>query len=249
MTGVPQHQGPATDDADISPAREVRRLLRQAVTATLGTLDRRSGHPHASLIQMATTTVGDPTFLISGLAAHTRNLAADPRASILVDQRQAGGDALAGARATLIGRAKPGIDAGDRRRFLARHPTAVVYAGLGDFEYWTLVVERIHVIGGFGRIRELNGTDVLAPTALSSELANAEPRVLGDLNAANEHHLRARDRDSCDWIIIGADAQGLDLQSADDLVRLEFARLAGSLEDLSLLASDACRSLQGDPIA
>ena len=46
-----------------------------------------------------------------------------------------------------------------RRRFLARHPEAAVYADFPDFGFWTLKVEGAHYIGGFGRIFDLAPDD------------------------------------------------------------------------------------------
>jgi hypothetical protein len=48
----------------------------------------------------------EPLFLISPLAQHTRNLGADPRASVLVAS-PAGADPMQEPRATIIGTARP----------------------------------------------------------------------------------------------------------------------------------------------
>ena len=49
-------------------ANEVRRLLRQARGGCLATLDRDSGHPYASLVNIATDVAGRPILFISRLA-------------------------------------------------------------------------------------------------------------------------------------------------------------------------------------
>ena len=54
---------------------------------------------------------GRPVSLISGLAMHTQNLEADPRASLLVAPPEVTEDPLAAARVTLLG---------DARRLAAR---------------------------------------------------------------------------------------------------------------------------------
>ena len=66
-------------------AAEARALVRRALKASLATIAAGSGYPYASLITVATEASGAPVFLISGLAQHTKNLAQDPRASILFD--------------------------------------------------------------------------------------------------------------------------------------------------------------------
>ena len=83
---------------------EARNLLRRARTATLGTLNREDGIPYASLVNVATDVRGCPLILVSTLAWHTRNLLADPRASIMVAEMPETGDALTGARVTVMGR-------------------------------------------------------------------------------------------------------------------------------------------------
>ena len=51
------------------------------------------------------TPDGSPILLISRLALHTRNLLADARVSLMLDERAAG-DPLEGARIMLAGRAE-----------------------------------------------------------------------------------------------------------------------------------------------
>jgi putative heme iron utilization protein len=70
---------------------------------------------------------GRPIFLISTMAMHTHNLLADPRASLLVTQPEAGGDPLGASRVTLLGDVsavdKPET-AEARELYLARYKTA-----------------------------------------------------------------------------------------------------------------------------
>ena len=66
------------------PSAAARRLIRTALKASLGTLDRTSGHPYVSLVLVATEPDGTPLLLISRLALHTQNLGADGRASLLM---------------------------------------------------------------------------------------------------------------------------------------------------------------------
>jgi hypothetical protein len=98
--------------------------MRTALKGALATLDRATGHPYASLILLATEPGGAPTFLISRLALHTRNLEQDSRASVLIDGTGGLGDPLTGGRLTLTGVARPSTSPTALRRFLARHPSA-----------------------------------------------------------------------------------------------------------------------------
>ena len=83
---------------------EAKGLLREARSAALATLGP-DGHPSASLVGLATDIDCTPVILISSLAAHTANIAGDPRASLLISPGGKG-DPLAHARITLKVRAR-----------------------------------------------------------------------------------------------------------------------------------------------
>src|SRR5688500_7451617 len=62
-----------------------------------------AGHPYGSHVVYAAVGA-TPAFLISKLAEHTKNLEADPRASLLVvEPEREGEEALARGRVTLVG--------------------------------------------------------------------------------------------------------------------------------------------------
>ena len=65
-------------------AERARTLVAQISTGTLCTLALEpEGYPYGSFVTVAFDN-GNPIFLISGLAEHTKNLEGDPRASLLV---------------------------------------------------------------------------------------------------------------------------------------------------------------------
>ena len=156
----------ARPPADFDPKALARTLLRGIRAGTLGTLDRNTGHPFASLVNVATDIDGAPLILTSRLSTHTANLEADGRASVLLAETGKG-DPLAHPRLTVLGRfatiAKGGADeARVRRRFLARHPKSELYAGFGDFSFWRMDVASAHLNGGFARAADLTPAEVLA---------------------------------------------------------------------------------------
>lgn len=106
----------------------VRRLLRNARKASLATAMSNNGAPYASLVTIATDQDGSPILLLSGLADHTRNLATEPRASLLVEETEGLDNPQTGPRATIMGAIHRITDSQERerakRRFLARHPSA-----------------------------------------------------------------------------------------------------------------------------
>jgi putative heme iron utilization protein len=135
-------------------AERVRTLLAAQATGALATLALEPpGHPYGSYVTYAMDGAR-PVFLISRIAEHTKNLLADPRASLMVHE---GGqiDPLAEARVTLLGAVRMlprSEDASARAAFLARHPHAAYYAGFDDFDFHRLEVEELRYIGGYGRM-------------------------------------------------------------------------------------------------
>ena len=145
------------------PETVAKTLIRSALKGALATLDSKGWGPFASLVLVATTQAGAPVFLLSGLALHTRNILADRRASLLIDGTDAAGDPMAGARVSVSGTVAATLDQSARQRFLAHHPGAAVYADFPDFAFYTMTIERAHLVQGFGRIIDIHGQDLLDP--------------------------------------------------------------------------------------
>src|SRR5205814_10453238 len=89
---------------DFDPVTAAKKLLREGRSGALATLMPPSGDPYCSLVNVATAADGAPLFLISPLAVHTQNILADPRASLMIDERKEG-DPLQGGRIMMIGTA------------------------------------------------------------------------------------------------------------------------------------------------
>jgi putative heme iron utilization protein len=99
----------------------------------------------------ALTADGAPIFLISGMAIHTQNALADPRASLLVMQSANAADPLGMARCTLLGTVTSISNVGElRTAYLARHPNARHWIEYSDFGFFRLDVTHIYYVGGFG---------------------------------------------------------------------------------------------------
>src|SRR6516165_1329719 len=120
---------------DFDPSKMIRSLLRRRRQGALATLMAGTGDPYCSLVNLASHPDGTPILLISRLAVHTRNIQADPRVSLMLDER-APGDPLEGARIMLQGRAEPvGKEELElvRRSFLAAHPSGDGFAVFAPF--------------------------------------------------------------------------------------------------------------------
>ena len=143
-------------------AEAVRTLIREARHGLLSTNGLEpAGFPYGSLVPVASTAAGEPVLLISHLAQHTKNLVADPRASVLV-MAAAEGDPQQAPRATLLGKVRrlEGAEAeAARATWLAAHPGAEMYFDL-NFQLWTLVPDEARYIGGFGAAAWVAGSEI-----------------------------------------------------------------------------------------
>jgi len=221
----------APQPADFVPRDVAKALLRATRTGTLATLDRNSGHPFASLMNVATDVDGAPLILVSRLATHTANLERDGRASLLLAETGKG-DALAHPRLTVLGSLAPvARDSAEeprvRRRFLSRHPKSELYAGFGDFAFWRMGVVSAHLNGGFARAADLSAADVLTDVSDARTLVEAEADAIAHMNAdhAEACRLYATKLLSAldgDWRCVGIDPDGIELQRGQTALRLFF---------------------------
>src|SRR5271163_4874822 len=106
-----------------------RRLMRRQTHAVLATslAEAPGGHPYASLVAVACDIDASPLLLLSDLAQHSRNLAADNRISLLFDgdgDHLPSQDPLAAPRLSLLGETERSDDPRLLVRFVARHPSA-----------------------------------------------------------------------------------------------------------------------------
>ncbi|HWV52104.1 HugZ family protein [Pseudorhodoplanes sp.] len=219
--------------ADFDPKIAAKKLMREARSGALATLMAPSGDPYCSLVNVATAFDGSPLLLISRLAIHTKNVIADSRVSLMLDERKEG-DPLEGARVMLMGRATVTTDEHDRRRYLARQPEAEMFADFADFAFYRIEITAAHLVAGFGRIVDLKPADILVDPAGADDLLAAEERASAHMN---EDHA-----DACrlyatalygapdgDWRCAGFDPEGMELQNGRTALRVPFPqRVSGS---------------------
>jgi len=168
-------------------AERARTLVARISTGTLCTLALDpEGYPYGSFVTVAFDD-GNPIFLISELAEHTRNLERDPRASLLVAEGGSA-DPLANGRVTMLGQCR--LVEGDRdsarAAFFAAHPNSTYYADFRDFAFWKLHVEYVRYIGGYGRMSWISKADWQA----------AEPDPLGPSAVDMIAHMNADHADA-----------------------------------------------------
>jgi heme oxygenase (biliverdin-IX-beta and delta-forming) len=232
----PRPEAPAAPAARPGPV--ARRLLRAADRAALATelADRTGGNgapwPYASLVLLACDHDAAPLLLMSDLSEHARNIAADPRLSLLIDGTAGRVDPLTGPRVSLLGRAEKTTEPRLKARFVARHPSASLYADFADFHLYRVTVTRAHFVAGFGRIHWIDAADLLPAAESVGSLASEESALIERLlerhaDLGDRLARQATGRAAGGWRITGIDPEGIDLRRKGTVARIDFPAPAG----------------------
>ncbi|HEV2158436.1 HugZ family protein [Bradyrhizobium sp.] len=214
---------------DFAPEKLAKSLLRRSRQGALATLMAGSGDPYCSLVNLASHPDGSPILLISGLAVHTKNIVADSRVSLMLDERAAG-DPLEGSRIMLSGRAEAaGVDDKEllQRRYLNAHPSAEAFVSFKDFSFFRIRPTGTHLVAGFGRIVDLTPEQFLTDLTGADDLLAAEEGAVEHMNADHRDAMglyatKLLGAAAGDWRCTGCDPEGLDMQEGQTALRLEF---------------------------
>jgi putative heme iron utilization protein len=228
-----RHAGPPDGPPVPEPtyAERARTLVHLGRTGSLATLSRRHpGHPFASVMPYAVDGGGQPLFLISTMAMHTQNLAADGRASLLVTESLPGSDPLATGRVTLMGMVEPvpPDGAGEARAaYLERHPNAAYWVDFEDFAFHRLAVRDVYYVGGFAAMDWVGAPEYRA--ARPDPLADAAAGIIAHMNRDHGESLRLLARvlarvEADDATMVSVDRLGFKLRVRSE-TRLASARI------------------------
>lgn len=183
-------------------------------------------------VALASEPDGHPVMLVSSLSRHTQALRSDPRCSLLVGE-PGKGDPLAHPRLSITGEARfldreSQEHATARRRFLARHPKASLYADFADFSFVRIVMARASLNGGFARAYAMSESDLsLRGHPALEGLCEMEARAVAHMN---EDHLDAvalyaeklAGKEPGNWRMTSFDPEGMDLADGDRVARVPF---------------------------
>lgn len=241
--------------SDFDPAKLAKSLLRRSRQGALATLMAGSGDPYCSLVNLASHPDGSPILLISALAVHTRNILADSRVSLMLDERAAG-DPLEGARIMLSGRAEQDDAEKDllRRRYLNAHPSAEGFVSFKDFSFFRIRPTGTHLVAGFGRIVDLKPERFLTDLTGAEDLLAAEEGAVEHMNADHRETMalyatKLLGAAAGDWRCTGCDPEGLDMQDGQAVLRLDFPERVTdgtSLRKMLVRLAGEARSKVGD---
>ncbi len=210
------------------PSTNVAAWLHETRAATLSTLAVKpgiEGFPIGSIVPFAIDETGRPFILVASIAAHTRNIDADPRASLFISDPKAKGDPQSSWRASLLGEMRvvavegEDVDVSEERidrvtaeehahllaRYVERVPAAESYVKVHNFSFYRMsTIERIRYIAGFGRICWIPGRQYMEAVS-DAELAEAAP---GAIEHMNDDHVDA-------MVTIVKGHRGIDVESVN----------------------------------
>jgi len=208
----------------VSLARDARLWLRAHRYGLLSTHSTAvAGYPFGSVVPYVLDHDGCPVLLISRLAEHTKNLAADPHTSLLI--HEPGPNVQAQARVTLIGKAER-VPAPDtiEARYTRYFPETAGYRTQLDFEFWRIVPVTLRAIAGFAKVHWLS-REAYAPPP--NTLASEEADIIEHMNTDHAHTLHGYCRlqgmaASQEASMTGLDCDGFDVNADGTPLRFTF---------------------------
>jgi heme iron utilization protein len=187
-SGAPSDQPAAPEPSFAERARTLVYLTR---IGSLSTLSRKQpGFPFGSVMPYGLDEQGCPIFLISTMAMHTQNLQADPRASLLVTQDDAGADPLGASRVTLVGNVLPVPEpevAGARKLYLARYANSKYWVDFEDFSFYRMDVVDVYYVGGFGVMGWVSAAEYIR--SQPDPLAHSMAEIIQHMNTDHKEAL------------------------------------------------------------
>ncbi|MDH3716697.1 MAG: CREG family protein [Planctomycetota bacterium] len=142
--------------------QEIASMVQGQRWAALATLDE--GAPLGSMVAYAPESgLTGLLLFLSGLAPHTRNLLADPRASLVISDPDPGhGDPQILRRVSLQGQVQViSRQAAEFpaawQRYISAFPDSEPRLALSDFGLFRFVIEEVRYVGGFARAATVTG--------------------------------------------------------------------------------------------
>lgn len=196
-------------------------LLHGATSGALATHSTQlPDYPFATALPFVADERHRPVFLLSVLAEHTKNLLANPRASLLVTSADAQ-NVLTAPRMTITGDAVR-IDAAPElvERYVRYQPDARQYLELGDFVFFRLQPRRARYIGGFAQMGWIEEAEWPQAAVLS-------PPEEAALLARFGHRLPAGAK------LLGIDCYGIDFEREGRRQRQPFPAACRAMEEIA----------------
>jgi putative heme iron utilization protein len=233
-------------------ASAARQLLAGCFHAVLSTQSLELvGYPFGSVVPYVLDQRGPPLLLLSPLSQHTKNLNADSRCGLTVVEAGEG-DVQQRGRLSAVGNVTPSdvdvdVDAdADAERYFRAFPHTQPYLEQLGFRFYRFTPLRFHWNGGFATARWFGTDRILRTNPLSPE---EQCRIIAYMNQDHTDALRTylRGIDGTEGehtvVMIGIDAEGIDVRVADRLRRIPLLRpIASPAEAREVLGAMATQS-------
>lgn len=214
-------------------ARTARALLAGRLHGVLSTHSlEHEGYPFGTLVPYILGQDGQPLVLLSHLSQHTKNIDADPRCGLVVIE-DGDGDVQQFGRLSAVGTLAP-CDDPDAERYFRYYPAARDYFEHLGFRFYAFAPLRFHWNGGFATARWFANDRLIRANPLTPE---QQLRVITHMNSDHADALRAYLVDSIDLpesataLMVGVDADGIDLRVGDRLYRVGLPREIASPDE------------------
>lgn len=143
-----------SESTEVLLRRRAQMLADQSPDGVLATLDD-DGYPYTSFVELIFDGDRHFWFLLSDLAPHTSYIDRDERASLLLRESAADDEqALEATRGSYRGQIVECDDCSEEieSQYLEAHPHARQYIEFTDFSFYRFAIERVRMVGGFGKV-------------------------------------------------------------------------------------------------
>ncbi len=186
------------------------------------------GYPFGSVVPYCLDREGLPLLLLSHLAQHSKNLAADFRCGLLLTESGAE-DAQQQARLSVVADCKPVAEEqrGLVERYFRCFPQTHLYFEQLNFRFFRLCPRALYLNAGFASARWLGPERVVTSNPFDRK---TESRLIGEASARQSalRRLFGGAMDDADVAVAGIDGHGMDLRRGEYLRRVAFPRSVSS---------------------
>ena len=219
-------------------AKQARDLLLHDYQGILCTNSKEMpGYPFGSVVPYVIDRQGQPVILISTIAQHTNNILADNKVSLIVTEDNAD-DLQTAGRVTYIGDARK-LDEKDNEameRYYEFFPHSRGYHKTHDFDFYTIDLQRVRYIGGFGEIFWVEKDRFLMPNPFDRK---TEQGMLDHMNRDHKDAIRhycdlndIRINNNQQPVMAGIDSEGFHIRIGKRIYRIKFKQPVNTGEEV-----------------
>ncbi len=206
---------------------QTRELLKHHFFGTLSTFGKH--YPFGSLVRYSLDNHGQPVFLLSQIAEHTKNLALNNKANLFILEKDKE-NIQECSRLSLSGSVvEIHKDDEDYNTCLKAHfayfPESQSYLEQLDFKPYRLVVEECHYVGGFAAAHKIAGKEYRQPNPLDDNSLN---RIISHMNSDHSdalvHYCKTSgfQLDGNTPVLVAVDAKGFQIRIDQQIKRINF---------------------------